>query len=558
VYVTSYWGAAGTGGTVAVFERNPLTGALIFVTSYADGQNGVTHLDGATGVAISPDGGQVYVAAQGDDALTVFQRDSFDGTLMQIQTQVDGTRINGLDGANDVQVSPDGQYVYVAAFTDGGVGVFERLVTDGRLLYATAYIDGTNGGNLLAGTRRLVVSPDNRDVYATANLDDAIGLLQMANPTPTLDNLSPASVQAGAAAFTLMVNGSGFAPGSEVLWNGTPRVTTFVNEGQVKAAIPAGAVSGAGAAVITVVNPTPGGGTATNSLIFTITPSDQNPIPSLNEVNPQGAVAGSSAITLDVFGSNFMPSSAVQWNSSDRPTTFIAPNYVQVTLTASDVAQPGTAGITVVNPTPGGGASNLVGFDVAAPGENPVPALTSVSPATAVANAPTIPGSKMTLHGSNFTPDSEVLWNGSPRYTTFVSESELRISLKAGDVAQANSATIQVRTPTPGGGTSNSMTFLVTAPGDNPLPSVIGFGYGSDLILIIRGDGFVADSQVQWNGANRATTFISESEVSIQLTTTEFGAETAVIQVENPAPGGGTSNLFLYQPVRVYLPIVVK
>jgi hypothetical protein len=46
--------------------------------------------------------------------------------------------------------------------------------------------------------------------------------------------------------------------------------------------------------------------------------------------------------------------------------------------------------------------------------------------------------------------------------------------------------------------------------------------------------------------------------VSIQLTTTEFGAETAVIQVENPAPGGGTSNLFLYQPVRVYLPIVVK
>jgi hypothetical protein len=102
------------------------------------------------------------------------------------------------------------------------------------------------------------------------------------------------------------------------------------------------------------------------------------------------------------------------------------------------------------------------------------------------------------------------------------------------------------------------MTFLVTAPGDNPLPSVIGFGYGSDLILIIRGDGFVADSQVQWNGANRATTFISESEVSIQLTTTEFGAETAVIQVENPAPGGGTSNLFLYQPVRVYLPIVVK
>lgn len=558
VYVTSYWGAAGTGGTVAVFARHPLTGALTFVTAYADGQVGVTHLDGATGVAVSPDGGQVYVAAQGDDALTVFQRDSFDGMLTQIQVEVDGTRINGLAGANDVAVSPDGLTVYVAGFADNGVGLFERLVGDGRLLYATAYIDGTNGGNLLAGPRRLAVSPDNRDVYVTANLDNAIGLLQMANPIPTLDNLNPASAPAGSGDFTLTVNGNDFAPGSQVLWNGTPRPTTFVNAGQVRAVIPASAVSGVGTAVLTVQNPTPGGGTSTNSLIFTITPPDQNPIPALNEVNPQGAAAGSGVITLDVFGSNFMPSSQVQWNGSERPTNFIAPNYVQVTLAAGDVAQPGTVGIAVVNPTPGGGASNLVGFAVVAPGENPVPALMGVSPATAVAQDPTIPGARMTLHGSNFTPDSEVLWNGSPRYTTYLSETELRISLKAGDVAQANSASIQVKNPAPGGGTSNSMTFLVTAPGDNPLPSVTGFAYGVGVTLIVRGDGFLADSQVQWNGVNRVTTFMSETEVSIQLTMAELGAATAVIQVENPTPGGGASNLFLYQPMRVYLPMVVK
>ncbi|MCB8943193.1 MAG: beta-propeller fold lactonase family protein [Ardenticatenaceae bacterium] len=561
LYVTSYWGPTGTGGTVAVFERHPLTGALTFVTSYADGQTGFTHLDGAAGVAVSPDGGQVYVAAQGDDAITVFQRDSFAGTLLPLQTEEDGTRINGLDGASDVQVSPDGKYVYVTAFADNGLCVFERLVTDGRLLYAETYLDGSNGGNLLAGPRRLAVSPDNRDVYVTANLDNALGLLQMANPTPTLDNLSPASAQAGSGEFTLTVHGTDFAAGSEVLWNGTPRTTTFVNEGQVKAMIPASAVSSAGTAVITVNNPTPGGGPATNSLTFTITPPDQNPIPTLNELNPQGAEAGSGDITLDLLGANFLPASQVQWNGSDRPTTFIAPNYVRVTLPASDVAQPGTAGITVVNPAPGGGSSNLVAFVVAAPGENPVPALTGVSPATAVAQDPTIPGTKMTLHGSNFIPDSQVLWNGSPRYTTFVSAAELRISLLAGDVAQANSASIQVHSPAPGGGTSNSLTFLVTAAGDNPLPSVTGFGYGAGgagVTLILRGDGFTADSQVQWNGANRATTYISSEVVSIELTIAEFGAETAVLQVENPAPSGGTSNLFLYQPVRVYLPMVLR
>jgi hypothetical protein len=75
---------------------------------------------------------------------------------------------------------------------------------------------------------------------------------------------------------------------------------------------------------------------------------------------------------------------------------------------------------------------------------------------------------------------------------------------------------------------------------------------------IICGSGFAASSQAQWNGANRATTYISSSAISIQLTTAEFNAETAVIQVENPTPGGGVSNPFPYQPVQVYLPIVVK
>jgi hypothetical protein len=562
VYVASSRGQVGLGGTAAVFERNLPVGTLTFVTSYSDNQGGVTHLDGATSVAVSPDGQQVYVAAQAEDALTVFQRDSFAGTLTQSQTQEDGTRINGLDGANDVQVSPDGQYVYVAAFNDSGVSVFERLPVDGRLLYATAYIDNSNGGNLLAGPRRLVVSPDNQDIYVTAYLDNAITLLQMANPIPPLVNLSPASAQAGGGTFNLIVNGSDFAPGSEVLWNGIPRSTTLVNEGQIKAVIPAGAISSAGSALITVETPAPGGGSSTNSLFFTITSPNQNPIPALNEVNPQGAEAGSGQIIADIFGSNFLPASKLRWNGADRVTTYIGPNYLQVMISAADMAQPGTAVITVVNPTPGGGSSNLVGFVVTAPGDNPVPSLTTLSPATAVANDPTVPGTRMTLYGTNFTADSDVLWNGSPRYTTYISETELRISLKASDIAQPNAASIQVRNSTPGGGTSNSKTFLVTAPGDNPLPLVTGFGFeataGSGINLVIRGSGFVAGSQALWNGANKVTTYISDGEIRITLTAAEFSAVIATIEVENPTPGGGTSNIFLYRPLRAYLPVVIR
>ena len=334
--------------------------------------------------------------------------------------------------------------------------------------------------------------------------------------------------------------------------------TIFINEGQLKAVVPTAQVTGVGTAVVSVSNPIPGGGLSTNSLSFTITPVGQNPIPSLNEINPKGATAGSGAVTIDLFGTNFMPASQVRLNGSNRPTIFVAPNYLRVTLSASDVAQPGTAGITVVNPAPGGGTSNVAAFNVAAPGKNPVPSLASVSPATAMANDPTMPGTKMTLIGSNFTPDSEVLWNGSSRYTTFINDTELRISLKAGDVDQAGTASVQVRTPGPGGGPSNSMTFLVTAPGDNPLPAVTGFSPAVGNTLIIRGSGFVPGSQVQWNGVNRSKTYLSSTEIRIQLTMAEINADTAVIQVINLPAGGGASNLFVYSPVRVYLPLVIK
>jgi hypothetical protein len=168
----------------------------------------------------------------------------------------------------------------------------------------------------------------------------------------------------------------------------------------------------------------------------------------------------------------------------------------------------------------------------------------------------------MRVYGNNFTAESDVLWNGSPRYTTYISETELQISLKAGDIAEPNAASIQVKNPTPGGGSSNSMTFLVTAPGDNPLPLVTGFGFeatvGPGITLVIRGSGFVAGSQALWNGANRATTYISDVEIRIPLTTAEFTAAIATIEVENPTPGGGTSNLFLYRPLRAYLPMIIR
>lgn len=84
---------------------------------------------------------------------------------------------------------------------------------------------------------------------------------------PVLSSLSPSSITEDTGAFTLTVNGSGFVSGATVYWAGSSRTTTFVNSGQVTAAILAGDITTPGTASITAINP---GSGSSNSLTFTI------------------------------------------------------------------------------------------------------------------------------------------------------------------------------------------------------------------------------------------------------------------------------------------------
>jgi hypothetical protein len=101
----------------------------------------------------------------------------------------------------------------------------------------------------------------------------------VAGSVPAIAALTPASMTAGSAAFTLTVNGSNFGSQAVVNWNGAARTTTFVSGNQVTAAIPAADIATAGSAAVTVTNPgTPatgmyGGGTlaeTSSPMSFTI------------------------------------------------------------------------------------------------------------------------------------------------------------------------------------------------------------------------------------------------------------------------------------------------
>jgi hypothetical protein len=74
--------------------------------------------------------------------------------------------------------------------------------------------------------------------------------------------LLPTTIVPGGSAFTLAVNGTGFATNAVVNWNGSPRPTTFVSSSSLQASITAADIAKAGTGTITVTNPAPGGGTS--------------------------------------------------------------------------------------------------------------------------------------------------------------------------------------------------------------------------------------------------------------------------------------------------------
>jgi hypothetical protein len=283
---------------------------------------------------------------------------------------------------------------------------------------------------------------------------------------PSLASISPSTATAGGPAFTLTANGSNFVNGSVVQVNGANRTTTFVSGTQLTAAIPASDIASTGTLAIGVVNPD---GSASGTVSLAI----NNPSPSLTSISPASATAGSSGFTLTVTGSNFVSSSVVRVNGSNRTTTFVSSTQLTAAIPASDLAVAALLSITVFTPTPGGGTSAAVTFTV----NNPVPSISSISPSTAL-----VLGSSftMTVDGSGFVSSSVVQVDGSPRPTTFVSPTQLQAQISNNDILSVGTRSITVFNPAPGGGTSNAATLTVvgllgqvTAPGPAQLASAM-------------------------------------------------------------------------------------
>lgn len=173
----------GTGCTVAT----PLDGCTTGV-----------QLAGANAVAVSPDDHDVYVTSLLSDSVTSFTRSSSGRLTQQTGTSacvlyllaVGCSLGRALDAPEGLAVSPDGADVYAAAFRSGAIAVLGRSATGGALMQkprragcvATGAVADCARAHALRGVSSVALSPDGRFLYSAAFTSNAVGIFKRVSP----------------------------------------------------------------------------------------------------------------------------------------------------------------------------------------------------------------------------------------------------------------------------------------------------------------------------------------------------------------------------------------
>jgi 6-phosphogluconolactonase (cycloisomerase 2 family) len=151
---------------LVVYERDVESGALAWIETESADLGG-----SAAALAIARDGTRVYVATPKQDALVAYARDAESGLLTFAQRIHEGDPgVSGLIAPHDVVVSPDDRHVYATGFVEGqsafvATVALLRRAEDGSLAFVEA---GTAGLEDLGvgGPLALLVAPDGGELLA--------------------------------------------------------------------------------------------------------------------------------------------------------------------------------------------------------------------------------------------------------------------------------------------------------------------------------------------------------------------------------------------------------
>jgi hypothetical protein len=255
-----------------------------------------------------------------------------------------------LVGAPDTTITLTGSgFVSTSKVTFGGADIATKLLSDTKLEATIPSTKLTAAGMFPIA----VVTP-----APGGGTSPSIAFV-VANPTVTLQSVSPQFVAVGAGNTVVSLVGTGFLPATTILFNGQPITSSFVSSTQRSATIPSSALVTAGSFPITAENPMPGGGLS-QPVAFEV----RNPAPTLTNVSPGGTTFGGPAVVVTLTGTGFVPTSTARANGVALSTTYVGPTSLTATIPSNMLTTLGALAITVLNAGPGGGTSNAFSFNV--------------------------------------------------------------------------------------------------------------------------------------------------------------------------------------------------
>lgn len=341
-------------------------------------------------------------------------------------------------------------------------------VRSGNSLQFTATTQGTNGpvfwsvsgvpgGDAVVGTINaagLYTAPlanPGTNVLVTASITNPVASISAVvgwqNPFPVLTSLTPSTVNAGS--FTVAIQGSGFVPGAQVVYNGIWVTPLTVESNRVTFGM---TQTNAGNATVVVYNPAPGAA-ASHPLTLKVAQVTVKVLPTTATVRlgvnqTFTAQVGNAADPSVVWSVNGVPGGSEEAGWITASGTYTPPSLVPLTNVV-------TVRATSV-------ANSQVSAQAAVTLWSPVAVIGSMDPAVLVHGA-----QQARFLGTGFVPGSQVTVNGTSVPTEYVSPTEIRASWEVYP-NPAGRLAVRVNNPTPGPTTSG----LWVAPVAHPAPLV--------------------------------------------------------------------------------------
>ena len=242
--------------------------------------------------------------------------------------------------------NPPGSLIVTATTAPAGITV-TGIGNNGGTITATVEASC----NVTAGsyTVALTVS-DGQNRSNTANLTVNV----TANSPPTLSYTNTTLALGGSLNVSpTAASDNGSIVKYEVVNKGTYTGTATVNSTGIVSLGSAGPI---GTQLLTIRATDNCGATADASISITVT------CPTIASLAPAMTLAGGGSFLLAVNGTGFTTNSVVRWNGANRPTTYVSNTRLTAAISAADIANSGTAAITVHAPESGGCTSVATNF----------------------------------------------------------------------------------------------------------------------------------------------------------------------------------------------------